>query len=161
MFSKMVFAVFSAVGLAMSMGAAAAHAQDTAAAQCVPSKEDSLGPFYKPDAPVRSIVGNGYKLKGQVKSSADCSPISGAKIEFWLAGPDGQYDDAHRATMHSDQNGFYSLESNYPPSYSSRPPHIHIRITAPGYRTLVTQHYPKPGESKSSSDLVLTPGGPQ
>jgi protocatechuate 3,4-dioxygenase beta subunit len=124
---------------------------------CKPTQADALGPFYKPDAPVRSRVGDGYVLTGTVKSSATCSPVSGARIEFWLAGPNGQYDDNHRATVFSDSSGRYQFESNAPPPYSGRPSHIHIRVSAGGFDTLVTQHYPASGQGRAVFDPVLIP----
>src|SRR3990172_4688381 len=87
------------------------------AEKCKPTEPDMLGPFYKPGAPLRSSVGKGYILNGVVRSSKDCSPIGGAQIEFWLAGPDGKYDDAHRATVYADNNGAYQFESNFPKPY--------------------------------------------
>jgi protocatechuate 3,4-dioxygenase beta subunit len=125
--------------------------------KCAPTPEDSLGPFYKPNAPIRSAVGEGYVLSGTVKSARDCSKVPGAKIEFWLAGTDGSYDDDHRATVLADDSSAYRFESNLPPKYNFRPPHIHIRVTAEGFRTLVTQHYPKAGTSKGDFPLVLVP----
>ncbi|RJR42634.1 MAG: intradiol ring-cleavage dioxygenase [Deltaproteobacteria bacterium] len=127
--------------------------------QCPPTKEDALGPFYKPNAPVRSSVDKGYVLEGVVKSARDCAAIPGAKIEFWLAGPDGNYDDAHRAAVLADKSGAYRFESNFPPKYTFRPPHIHVKVTAPGFRDLVTQHYPRKGEKQGTFDLVLVPAG--
>jgi hypothetical protein len=124
---------------------------------CNPTKPDSLGPFYEPSAPVRSSVDKGYVLNGTVKTAADCSALVKARIEFWLAGPDGKYDDAHRATVFSNESGRYRFESNFPPSYGSRPPHIHIRVTAEGYKPLVTQHYPSDGQTEAAFDLVLIP----
>src|SRR5512147_1809281 len=67
--------------------------------RCQPTPADALGPFYQPNAPVRASVGKGYVLSGVVKSARDCAVIPGAKIEFWLAGPRGDYDDDHRATV--------------------------------------------------------------
>ncbi len=124
---------------------------------CAPTPPDALGPFYEPGAPVRDRVGEGHVLRGVVRSSRDCSPIPGAQIEFWLAGPDGQYADAYRATVFSGPDGAYRFASHFPPSYGGRPPHIHIRITAPGYQTLVTQYYPQPGQTEGIFDLVLIP----
>jgi protocatechuate 3,4-dioxygenase beta subunit len=43
-------------------------------------------------------------------------------------------------------------------TYSRRPPHIHIRVTASGFKTLITQHYPKNGSNRDEFDLVLIPG---
>jgi len=127
--------------------------------QCQPTSQETLGPFYKPNAPERASVGMGYVLQGVVKSAKDCAPLAGARIEFWLAGPSGDYDDAHRATMTAAKSGAYRFESNSPPPYSSRPPHIHIKVTAPGFRALVTQHYPKEGQQQGAFDLVLVPAG--
>ena len=127
--------------------------------RCPPTPPEPLGPFYKAKAPKRGSVGQGYRLGGTVRSSADCRPLGGAQIEIWLAGPNGQYDDAHRATIFSDQSGQYRFESNFPPSYSFRPPHIHLKVSAPGFATLITQHYPVAGQTEGSFDLVLTPGG--
>jgi protocatechuate 3,4-dioxygenase beta subunit len=129
---------------------------DTMAA-CPPTPQDALGPFYKPDAPMRSAVGQGYVLTGTVRSSKDCSAVDGARIEFWLAGPNGRYDDDHRATLLSGKSGGYRFESNFPPPYSGRRSHIHIRVSAPGYKALVTQHYPDRGRTEGEFDLVLIP----
>lgn len=124
---------------------------------CKPTAFDELGPFYKPNAPERARVGQGYILTGAVKSAEDCSPLRGARLEFWLADPNGRYDDDHRATVYSDENGKYRLECNFPPPYDGRPPHIHVRATAKLFRPLVTQHYPVTGNEEGILDLVLIP----
>lgn len=127
-----------------------------AAPACPPTRPDMLGPFYEPDAPVRSKVGTGYVLRGVVRSSADCRPIPGARVELWLTGPRG-YDDDHRATVIADAEGRYAFESEPPRPYERRPPHIHVRVEHAGFRTLVTQHYPERGQSEGTFDLVLAP----
>jgi len=114
-----------------------------------------LGPFYEPGAPVRTSVGSGYVLSGAVLAAEECKPIRDARIEFWLANPRGDYDDAHRATVFGDHRGEYRLESNVPVSYGGRPPHIHVRVRAPGYEELATQHYPERGQRKANFDLAL------
>jgi catechol 1,2-dioxygenase len=124
---------------------------------CRPTEPDMLGPFYKSDAPVRSSVGKGYVITGKVKSAADCSAIKNARIEFWLVNPEGSYDDDHRAIVFSDATGSYRFESNAPKPYFERPPHIHIRVSAEGHSTLVTQHYPEKGKTRATLDLVLLP----
>jgi protocatechuate 3,4-dioxygenase beta subunit len=134
---------------------AESHAAAGGPADCKPTQPDMLGPFYEPGAPVRSSVGSGYVLSGTVLAAEECKPIPNAKIEFWLAKPSGEYDDAHRATVLAGQRGEYRLESNVPVSYGSRPPHIHVRVRAPGYEELVTQHYPERGQRKANFDLVL------
>jgi protocatechuate 3,4-dioxygenase beta subunit len=126
-------------------------------ASCEPTRPDMLGPFYEPNAPVRNSVGSGYVLAGTVLDAGDCEPVSGARIEFWLANPEGEYDDAHRATVPVGAGGEYRFESNVPVSYGGRPPHTHLKVTAPGYRELVTQHYPDAGQKRANFDLVLEP----
>jgi catechol 1,2-dioxygenase len=131
------------------------HAAAGRPAKCKPTQSDMLGPFYEPGAPVRSRVGSGYVLSGTVLATAECKLIPNAQIEFWLANPRGNYDDAHRATVFAGQRGEYRFRSNVPVSYGSRPPHIHVRVRAPGYEELVTQHYPERGQRKAKFDLVL------
>ena len=116
-----------------------------------------LGPFYVPGAPVRDSVGQGYVLTGVVRSAVDCLPLAGAQIEFWLAGPNGEYGDAFRAALAAGEDGAYRFSSHVPPAYSGRPPHIHLRVMSPGYQTLVTQHYPSQGATSAGFDLVLSP----
>jgi protocatechuate 3,4-dioxygenase beta subunit len=125
--------------------------------QCEPTPPDLLGPYYKPGAPIRNQVGEGYVLAGTVKSAADCAPVEGARIEFWQAGTGGVYDGEFRAAVLSDASGKYSFETVFPGTYASRPPHIHLMVNAQGFETLVTQHYPEPGAESATFDLVLIP----
>jgi len=151
-----IFAIFFALALMLPWMTCAA-ASGEAPLKCNPTPADHLGPFYVPDAPVRAKVGQGYVLSGTVRSAADCAAIAGARIEFWLAGPAGDYDDDHRATLFADNSGAYRFESNFPPAYGPRPPHIHVRVSAPGFRTVVTQHYPESGKSGAGFGLILVP----
>lgn len=129
----------------------------SAATRCPPTEPDEVGPFYKPNAPVRSRIGTGYVLSGTVRSSNDCRPVSQARIEFWQVGTSGKYDAAHRATILSDTAGKYRLQTDRPGPYLTRPPHIHILVEAPGFQRLITQHYPKNKSKEATFDLVLVP----
>jgi protocatechuate 3,4-dioxygenase beta subunit len=129
--------------------------QAHAGVACRPTAPDALGPFYEPGAPVRSKVGSGYVLRGRVLSARTCRPIARARIEFWLVNPQGSYDDDHRATVFAGRDGRYRFESNRPIGYQSRPPHIHVRVSKRGFRTLVTQHYPRVGRTSAIFNLVL------
>ncbi len=130
---------------------------DANAGSCRPTEPDALGPYYEPGSPVRASVGKGYVLEGMVRSAKDCAPIKGAVIELWLAGPDGGYGDAYRATVIADGKGAYRFESHVPPPYSGRPPHIHLRVSAPGFDILMTQQYREEGSRKGTFDIVLVP----
>ncbi|PLX86083.1 MAG: hypothetical protein C0618_09665 [Desulfuromonas sp.] len=116
-----------------------------------------MGPFYRVGAPLRSTIGKGYLLTGTVKSAVDCSAIPSVLIEFWQAGPDGHYSDAYRAAIITGKAGHYRFETDRPAAYLTRPPHIHIRISAPGFQTVTTQHYLKKNTSGASLPLVLLP----
>ncbi len=143
------FAVVVLLAAALAMPAGS-----TGANRCVPTRADQLGPFYEPGAPVRSKVGSGYVLRGRALTMG-CRAIVRARVEFWLVNPQGEYDDAHRATLFARRDGSYRLESNRPIGYSGRPAHIHVRVSARGYRTLVTQHYPRTGRTSAVFNLVL------
>ena len=122
---------------------------------CQPTPFDEIGPFYRPNAPVRARVGKGYVLKGTVRSVENCRALPGAMLEFWLVNEQGEYDEHHRATVLTDRKGRYKFESNRPVNYVGRLPHIHMRISAPDHETLITQHYPEKGESTARFDIVL------
>jgi protocatechuate 3,4-dioxygenase beta subunit len=123
--------------------------------RCAPTRPDMLGPFYTPNAPERTQTGRGLAVTGRVISAADCAPLAGARLEWWSANTRGEYDDAHRATQAADPEGRYRYETDVPGRYPPRPVHLHVRVTAPGHRPLVTQLYPKPGEAALHSDFVL------
>lgn len=114
-------------------------------------------PFYKPNSPLRSHVGTGFVLTGIVRSGIDCAAMPGARVEFWLRAPDGQYDDLHRGIVVTDSNGRYRIESNFPGGGDFLAPHIHLRVAVPGYKALATVFLPRAGTTAGTLDLVLEP----
>jgi protocatechuate 3,4-dioxygenase beta subunit len=71
-------------------------------------------------------------------------PISNGLIEIWHADQSGQYDlDGFRcrASIKTSQQGEYGFETIMPKGYGGRPRHIHYKISADGFDTLVTQLY--------------------
>lgn len=140
---------------ALAVLVAALALPGVAAAACAPAAADALGPYYVPGAPARTSVGQGYVLTGTVRTAGSCRAVPRAKVELWLAGPGGEYGPAWRATLRADARGRYRFTSHVPPSYESRPPHVHVRVSAPGYRVLVTQHYPRAGAARATFDLNL------
>jgi protocatechuate 3,4-dioxygenase beta subunit len=122
---------------------------------CSATAADAEGPFYVPNAPVRSVLGQGLVVTGTVRSAGSCTPIPGARLEWWQANPRGQYDDAHRATQATDGEGRYRLETSLPGRYPGRPIHLHVKVSAAGHRALTTQLYPKPGQTEIAFDFVL------
>jgi protocatechuate 3,4-dioxygenase beta subunit len=122
---------------------------------CAPTRPDMLGPFYKPDAPERARTGTGLVVAGAVRSAKGCAPLPGARVEWWSADERGDYRDDLRATQHADAQGRFTYETVSPGRYPGRPPHLHVKITAPNHKALVTQLYPRDGQQKISTDFVL------
>ncbi len=118
---------------------------------------DILGPFYRPDGPVRNnLVIKGEKgelveLLGKIKHHDCTTPYKNAKVELWHCDGNGVYDNSspefkYRGTTFSDEKGNYSFQTVLPVSYNVgngqiRPAHFHMMITAEGYQPLVTQLY--------------------
>lgn len=108
------------------------------------------GPFYSPGSPEKtSLIEEGMPgvpimILGRVFDQ-DCRPIPGAKLDFWLADVDGEYDNVGyrlRGHVMTDQEGYYTLESIEPTAYTGRPPHIHVKVfSADGEDLLTTQMY--------------------
>jgi catechol 1,2-dioxygenase len=118
---------------------------------------DILGPFYRPDSPVRNNLaikgetGDPIELNGIIRHNDCITPYKKAKIELWHCDGKGIYDNTsaeyrYRGTTYSDENGRYSFNTIYPVPYEVgegqiRPAHFHLMITAAGYQPLVTQLY--------------------
>ncbi len=124
---------------------------------CAPTAADMEGPFYKANAPERASIGRGLVVSGAVRTAGSCAPVPKARIEWWQVNPQGQYDDAHRATQMADAEGHYRFETESPVAYFGRPPHIHVKVFAPGHRPLTTQLYPKASQTELAFDFVLRP----
>lgn len=134
---------------------------------------DILGPFYRPDSPVRTNLvilgekGEPIQLFGKIIHDDCFTPYKKAKVELWHCDGSGEYDNAsaefkYRGTTYSDDKGNYSFDTILPVPYGSgdnyRPAHFHMMITAEGYQPLVTQLYFKgdPWISKDSSSSSPT-----
>jgi len=117
---------------------------------------DILGPFYRPDAPLRSdltyegIKGSIIQLEGIVYQDDCTTPAHNALVEIWHCSADGEYDNKskafkHRASFLTDENGRYSFLTIIPGKYLNgqlyRPSHIHYRVTEKNSRELISQIY--------------------
>lgn len=118
---------------------------------------DILGPFYRPDSPIRNnlvvkeILGDLVELTGVVRHKDCTTPYENAKIELWHCSSEEIYDNdsedyLYRGTTYCDKNGKYSFQTQMPVPYdvgdgTIRPAHFHMMISAPGYQSLVTQIY--------------------
>lgn len=118
---------------------------------------DILGPFYRPDAPVRNnllvknAVGQEVILSGTVKHKDCIRPLNNACVELWHCSAEGVYDNEspeflYRGKTFCDENGNYQFTSIIPVPYGigngeTRPAHFHLMVSAPGYQSLITQLY--------------------
>jgi len=108
------------------------------------------GPYYTPNTPERnSLLEEGMEgemliLIGYVLDE-NCQPISGARLDFWQADTNGDYDNLGytlRGNQYTDAQGRYYLETVLPGLYGSRPiEHIHVKVQAPNGEMLTSQLY--------------------
>jgi uncharacterized protein (DUF885 family) len=117
---------------------------------CTLTHADEGSTTYKPDMPVRSSVGKGHVLTGYVLSSVGCAPIAGAKLEMWPDIAGRGHPDEYRATLFTDKDGRYTFES--PMS-----DHIHMRISAHGYRAIFSNAYHSEGRTQGTFNVTLAP----
>lgn len=122
--------------------------------QCLETEDNILGPFYRPNAPFRTVLaspkeGEPLVINGSVLGT-DCNPIPSARLDIWQANADGVYDLTSpeflwRGQMLADDDGSYQFETIRPGWYRSgpdfRPRHIHFKVSNEGFEALTTQLY--------------------
>ena len=134
---------------------------------------DILGPFYRPNAPVRSDMriknakGQLMVLSGQIKHKDCKTPLKNASVELWHCDGDGVYDNAspdfkYRAKTFSDENGNYNFKTIIPVPYDAgggyiRPAHFHMMVSAKGYQGLITQLYFSGDQHISKDSFASSP----
>jgi protocatechuate 3,4-dioxygenase beta subunit len=117
---------------------------------------------YLPGSPVRTVAGRGHVLRGVVRSTSTCRTIARAKLEFFQAGPDGNYSDgvnswAGRATVFTKADGGYRFESRYPSNSAGVRPHIHFRVSAPGFETMHRTYFVQAAKRSVVIEVRLEP----
>ena len=120
------------------------------------------GPYYKTNPPQNAtlrttgVAGTPLTLAGYVVSKS-CQPIANAKLDFWQADGNGNYDNSGytlRGWQLSDANGAYRLETVIPGLYPSRTEHIHFKVTVNG-KTYTSQLF-FPGVSQNAGDSIYS-----
>jgi protocatechuate 3,4-dioxygenase beta subunit len=128
----------------------------------LPTPSDVLGPFYRKGAPFQTDIappvakGTALVISGIVHGLGARKPLANALLDIWQANADGHYDNddpshppppnvfTDRARLRTDRHGSYEFRTVYPGAYKMdattwRTPHIHYKVEARGYATLVTQ----------------------
>ena len=137
----------------------------------------TAGPFYpsiKPvdsDADLLRVRGRTDRAQGEVLYiegrvlDRDARPVA-AHVEIWQADALGQYHTTAEAPAGGDPgfqgfgraaagaDGRYRFRTIKPVPYSSRTPHVHFKIAAPGFAALTTQMYVA-GHPMNARDFVL------
>lgn len=146
----------AAVGCRPATPEAPEAPEDAAAAACAPTSENILGPFFREGAPVRAELnvageaGTPLRVSGRVLADDCRTPVAGAWIDLWQAGPDGRYDNdspdyRFRGRVPTSDDGSYSFTTLLPGRYLNgatyRPRHVHYKVQATGLKELVTQLY--------------------
>jgi len=119
---------------------------------CKPTQRDSQGPYIIYDIPVRTVIvppnatGERLIINGIVYASDCVTPVSNAELNVWQTDEQGKYNDEwYRGRILTDEQGRYEFETIIPGRYSilftSRPAHIHVRVSSQSYGTFVTQLY--------------------
>lgn len=119
---------------------------------CSLTENNPQGPYYIAGAPYKEKLGEGISgqrliISGNVLNQ-DCNPVSNAIIDVWQTDPNGNYyfeDFTLRGKITADNNGQYKIETLFPGKYSeagtTRPAHIHLKISSPGLSSHTTQLY--------------------
>ena len=127
-----------------------------------PLVELTEGPYYKANPPQNAtlrtagVAGTPLTLIGYVVSQS-CQPIANAKLDFWQADGNGNYDNSGytlRGWLLTDANGAYRLETVIPGLYPGRTEHIHFKVTVNG-KTYTSQLF-FPGVSQNEGDSIYS-----
>jgi protocatechuate 3,4-dioxygenase beta subunit len=147
-----------AIVLAAALAATAAAAPGARTAKsCTPTESDGFGPFGQGGAaPVRTAFGTGFVLRGRILRSLDCKPLAGAVVEIWQATRGGVYDAKGRASTTTGRSGAFRFTGPAPVAYEGIAPHIHVRVSHPGFDDVATTIRVNRGARSATLEVVLT-----
>jgi protocatechuate 3,4-dioxygenase beta subunit len=141
--------------LTAATAAGAAPAQSVGGCPATPN--DGFGPFGQGLPPVRAKTGTGHVLTGVVLSAVSCKPVPNAQVQLWQSNSKGVYLRKLSATVLTNRAGRFRYESPRPVSYEALPPHIHVRVVAKGFETLLSRIIVPSGTRRTNARLVLVP----
>jgi protocatechuate 3,4-dioxygenase beta subunit len=142
-----------------------------------PTPADAEGPFYPVEIPEDSdndllrISGREQAARGQLTYlhgrvlDRTGQHIDGARVEIWQCDHGGVYhhpgdegtpdaDFQGFGAMVTDREGAYHFRTLRPVPYTGRTPHIHFRVTAPGFDRLTTQLYVAEETERNHADFL-------
>ena len=109
-----------------------------------PTVESGIGVWYQPGAPAERSLwragdsGTRLLLRLLVMDTRG-EPLADAQVELWHADANGRvHPDRYRARLHTDRDGAVEV-STVLPGYVWGPRHVHVVVTHPDFRPLVTR----------------------
>ncbi|MDX1570497.1 MAG: hypothetical protein R3200_08430 [Xanthomonadales bacterium] len=147
-----------------------------AAGELLPvTPSDAEGPFFPVtipedhDADLVQVAGQEERSPGRIAhvqgnvTDPTGTPIDGARVEIWQCDASGTYHHpGDRGTPDrrfqgygqslTGSDGGYRFRTIRPVPYGGRTPHIHFRVTAPGFDRLTTQLYVAEEAERNSRD---------
>ena len=120
--------------------------QDGTIACGPPTGADIEGPYYLAGSLETLTLGPGVLTLRGAGMDARCQRLPGALVDVGQADETGAYaDDRYRAKQRAGEDGGYQFQTTKPGNYLNgaqyRPAHIHLKASAPGFRSLTTQLY--------------------
>lgn len=130
---------------------------------CTPAFVDGGGPYYKPDAPYRTMIappdakGDTLSVSGTVLKRDCKTPIPHAVLDIWQANPDGNYEDSwYRGKAVANEEGKYTFTTMIPKGYGEgtgyRPPHIHFKVFIDNREIITSQVFFPEAKGKPGFD---------
>jgi protocatechuate 3,4-dioxygenase beta subunit len=138
---------------------------------------DAEGPFYPVEIPSDSdndllrVVGKKDISPGQLAYvhgtvvDRKGTPVDGARVEIWQCDEGGVYHHPGDSgtpdmrfqgfgAMVTSRAGGYHFRTMRPVPYTGRTPHIHFRVSAPGFDRLTTQLYVAEEMERNAEDFL-------
>lgn len=120
------------------------------------------GPYYKVGSRRTNdityySVGERIRISGFVFDTS-CKPIANAWLDFWQADGEGNYDNKgykFRGHQYTDKEGRFELMTVIPGQYSSRTPHIHVKVRANDRSPIITSQLFMPNEELNKKDTIF------
>src|ERR1051326_4569557 len=140
-----------------------------------PTTTDILGPFYRPNSPIRIDInprefkGERLHLSGIVFKDDGKTPYENCMVEIWQCDSHMNYDNLtdnynYRGRRFTKADGKYHFITTQPVAYPTapnsnvyRPAHIHMRVSGEKQQDLITQIYLKGDKNIENDPCASSP----
>ena len=138
----------------------------TATALAAPALAQSYSPTqtmrggsnnYRPNAPFRDKLGDGFHISGKVRLAGQGQPIQNARIQIWAATTiGGEREPLNHGSVLTQADGSYHLEMHQiVPNFGQ--PHAHLAYDDGAFKTVFLRPVmPSAKDTSLTVDFVLT-----